>query len=121
MKTQSWMLFGIIALVFSVQIIIFQFMIISRLKDEIRIAEKAKDIETDQSQDLMYQLSQMKAEMEASGTRQFVTGVVSAIAKPDLYTEIWHNGYDRGVATTQYANNLDLEESVQTIQTSVKN
>lgn len=122
MKNQSWTMLSIAALIFSLQIIIFQFIVISRLRDEVRIAEKAKNIETDQSQDLMYQLTQMKAELEAIGTRQFVAGVVAYVTKPDFYTQIWHDGYDRGVNVTQYAESLNVgANSQRTIQTSIKN
>lgn len=109
-------------LVLSMQVNFFQFMKINRLNDELRITQKAKEIETDQSQDLMYQLTQLKAQVEAEGTRQFVAGVVSAVSKPDFYTEIWHSGYDRGVATTQYANNIDLQDAAKkAIPASIKN
>ena len=122
MKNQSWTILSIATLIFAAQIIIFQFIVISRLRDEVRIAEKAKNIETDQSQDLMYQLTQMKAELEAIGTRQFVAGVVTSVTKPDFYTEIWHDGYDRGVNVTQYAESLNVgANSQRKIQTSIKN
>jgi hypothetical protein len=120
-KTNPWMVATAAISFLSLQIIIFQLFAINRLHEEIRISEKAKSIENDQSQELMYQLTQMKAEMEAAGTRQFVAGVVEAVSKPDHFTEIWHNGYDRGAATTQYADSLDVEKLNRAVQTSIKN
>jgi len=119
MKTNPWMVAISVFSFFSLQIIIFQSFSINQLYQEIRLLEKSKSIEVDQSQDLMYQLTQMKTQLEAGGTQQFVAGVVEAISKPDHLTELWHNGYDHGVSTTQYANTINLEKLERSVKTSI--
>lgn len=118
MKTNPWMVAISAFSFFSLQIIIFQSFSINQLYQEIRLLEKSKSIESDQSQDLMYQLTHMKAELEASGTQKFVAGVVAAISKPEHLTELWHNGYDQGVSTTQYANTISLEKLERAVKTA---
>lgn len=78
---------------------------IAALQRELRIAERSKAIEEDQTRELMYQLSQLRAEKEFSDTRQYVLGVVAAITKPDQYQAIWHAGYDRGSAVQKDVDN----------------
>jgi hypothetical protein len=89
------------------QFVIFQNYQISRLDQEIRLAQQARQIESDQIRDLMYALSNAKVEQESIGNRQFVAGVIESVTKANHYAEIWHNGYDRGTANQQYADNLD--------------
>jgi hypothetical protein len=102
-STVCWVL-----VVFAIfQFAIFQNYEINRLHQEIRLAQQAKQIDSDQIRDLMYTLTNSKMEQESIGNRQFVAGVVEAVTKPDHYSEIWHNGYDRGTAIQQYADSLD--------------
>jgi len=93
-------------LFFSVQFIIFQFFLIHSLRQQIVFSEKSKQIQTDQIQDLTYQLSQLKTEQQFEATKHFVAGVVEAISNKNYYAEIWHSGYDRGSAVTQYAQDV---------------
>lgn len=94
---------AIATLALLLQVILFQHQRISSLNQELRITQKAKEIEQDQSQELMFQLSQSKMENSAMATKYFVAGVVEAVTKPEHYSEIWHAGYDRGAATQDYA------------------
>lgn len=102
-KSKQNLNFLIVGLFFCVQFIIFQFFLISSLKQQIAFSEKSKQIQTDQIQDLTYQLSQLKTEQQFDATKNFVAGVVEAISNKNYYSEIWHSGYDRGSAVTQYA------------------
>lgn len=105
-KSKQNLSFLIVGLFFCVQFIIFQFFLISSLKQQIAFSEKSKQIQTDQIQDLTYQLSQLKTEQQFEATKHFVAGVVEAISNKNYYAEIWHSGYDRGSAVTQYAQDV---------------
>ena len=104
-------LWQIVAFLFSVvlllQVVIFQHQQIDSLKQELKLSEKSKEIEEDQSKDLMYQLTQCKIESESLSTKYFVAGIVEAVSKPDRYSEIWHSGYDRGSSVQRYADKLN--------------
>ena len=77
----------------------------------MEIVSQAKNIESDQVLDLMMQLSSAKSEAAAAGTQHFVSGVMAAIQSPDHYSEIWHNGYDRGTEVENYIASLDKEKT----------
>jgi hypothetical protein len=108
MKNNLWGVAFLFAAALLFQVVVFQQYQINYLKQELKISEKAKEIEEDQTQDLMYQLTQHKIESEALATKYFVAGVVEAISKPDRFSEIWHSGYDRGSSVQQYADKLNM-------------
>jgi hypothetical protein len=87
---------------------------IRRLRDELRITKSAQKIADDQIRDISYELQQARVTAEADHTRWFVAGVVSAVEKPDRYTEIWHAGYDRGTEVQRVANELDAKTATFT-------
>jgi hypothetical protein len=98
MKDNFWAMALLITVALGLQVMFFQYQQIDSLKQDLALTQKAKEIEQDQSQDLMYQLTQAKLENESLATKYFVAGVVEAVSKPDRYAEIWHAGYDRGTA-----------------------
>ena len=98
MKDNFWAMALLIAVSLGLQVILFQYQQIDSLRQDLAIMQKAKEIEQDQSLDLMYQLTQAKLENSSLATKYFVAGVVEAVSKPDRYSEIWHSGYDRGTA-----------------------
>jgi hypothetical protein len=111
MKYNPWATALMITVALGLQVILFQHQQISSLRDDLRLSQRAKDIETDQSIDLMHQLTQAKLENSTLATKYFVAGVVEAVSKPDRYAEVWHAGYDRGTAVQQDA---DLLKSMYT-------
>jgi len=109
--------FGVMVFVFALfcQIIVAQYIESQSLRRELRIAERALNIEAAQVADLTYQLQQSRIDQSAEATQNFVSGVISAVDERDRYNEIWHAGYDRGVAVQQYVNSLDTtEQSIYT-------
>lgn len=106
----NWAIALIATVALSLQVILFQYQQISSLRQELRITQKAKEIEQDQSQELMFQLSQAKMENSSLSTKYFVAGIVEAVTKPEHYSEIWHAGYDRGAATQEYAQYTKIKE-----------
>lgn len=108
-KTKRYWLFGVLtfAAALGCQIIVAQYIEAQSLRRELRLTERALNIEAAQVADLMYQLQQSRVDQSAAATQNFVTGVVSAVEERDRYNEIWHAGYDRGVAVQQYVNSLD--------------
>jgi len=101
--------FSVLTFVFALfcQIIVAQYIESQSLRRELRIAERALNIEAAQVADLTYQLQQSRVDQSAAATQNFVSGVVSAVEERDRYNEIWHAGYDRGAAVQQYVNSLD--------------
>ena len=98
MKDNFWAMTLLVTVALGLQVMLFQHQQIDSLKQDLALTQKAKEIEQDQSQDLMYQLTQAKLEDKSLATKYFVAGVVEAVSKPDRYAEIWHAGYDRGTA-----------------------
>lgn len=103
MKNNIWSLILLSTVALGLQVMLFQHQQISSLRQELRIVQKSKEIEQDQSQELMFQLTQAKIENSALATKYYVAGVVDAVNKPDHYSEIWHAGYDRGSASQEYS------------------
>lgn len=81
------------------QIFLLQQFRINNLSERLIISEKSKEIEKDQSSDLAYQLYQLKMQNQYESMKDFVAGVGSVIKNPSHFEQIWHDGYDRGVAT----------------------
>jgi len=97
------------------QIFLMQQFRINSLYEKLSIVEKCKEIEKDQSDDLAYQLYQMKTQDQYSTLKGFISGVGSVLKKPDHFEQIWHDGYDRGVATQKeqekFAYTVDVEKN----------
>jgi hypothetical protein len=74
-----------------------------RLRDTLSITRATLKISDDQIRDALYEIANHRATSEADQTRWFVAGVVAGITEPDNYRDIWHNGYDRGVAVANEA------------------
>lgn len=80
------------------QIFLLQQFRINNLTERLIVSEKSKEIEKDQSDDLAYQLYQIKMQIQHDSIKDFVSGVGSVIKNPSYYEQIWHDGYDRGVS-----------------------
>lgn len=91
---------------FSLQVMFAMYFEISRLNFRLELAEKSKSIATDQIDELMYIVTNLRTEKESTGTQSFVAGVVEAVEKKDYYNAIWHDGYNRGGAVAQYASEI---------------
>jgi hypothetical protein len=85
------------------QIITSQYTEIVSLRREIRLSETARNLSDDQIQELMYITMRLNSEKESSNTQQYVLGAVEAAKNPEKFNQIWHDGYNRGIATIQYA------------------
>jgi hypothetical protein len=92
------------------QVIVTQYSMISELNNELRLVHVANRLEHEQMTDLTYELERVRSESTAVGLQQFVAGIVSAVDHKDQYTEVWHDGYNRGAAVAQYAAKLDAEQ-----------
>lgn len=75
---------------------------LAKARETVAISQKIREIDANQIRDLLYDLQQMKIELEMSKTRHFVTGVTAALAQPDLRA-IWHAGYDQANAVRDAA------------------
>jgi hypothetical protein len=95
-----------VALALALQVFVAQSVEIMSLRRELRIVQQACSIETAQSDDLAQQLMQAKAENMTLGTRQYVAGVIDTFSRPEKNSAVWHDGYDHGTATQQYADSL---------------
>lgn len=106
MSKNYWGFAFAIATFFLFQIVIYQHYKIELLSSEIKIVERSKQIEQDQSRELMYHLNNLKTENESIGIKQFVAGVTLAMKDPDVQ-KIWHEGYDRGVEVKSFEKDLN--------------
>jgi hypothetical protein len=89
------------------QICVNQYCALSRNSEEIRICRAAMKIADEQIRDLTYELQNSRIDEGAIQTRWFVAGIAAAMNRPDSYAEIWHDGYDRGVAVQQAAHEAE--------------
>jgi hypothetical protein len=81
------------------------------LRDQLRIVEASNRIANDQIGELTYQLLQKNTEDKFANMREFVSGAVDSLRRPEYYSEVWHAGYDRGVVVEQYARKLDIQDA----------
>lgn len=106
--------FCVSVVVVCMQVIVSQWMWIGHLRMQLDLSSDARRLANDQIQDLMVQLDTARSENLAVGTRQFTAGIMAAIQKPDQYTEVWHDGYDRGVAVQTYAYETEKRDAAYT-------
>ena len=85
------------------QVIVTQWMWISNLSAQASINAEARSIAADQIQDLMMQIENLRSQQETVAVQQFVAGAVAAYHSPDRFSQVWHDGYDRGAAVQKYA------------------
>lgn len=93
------------------QVIVTQYCTISELHNEMRLLQTANRLEHEQIADLSYELERIRDEKSTVGLQQFVAGIVTAVENRNQYTEVWHDGYNRGAAVAAYAAKLDAEEA----------
>jgi hypothetical protein len=91
---------------FSIQAVFAMYFEISRLRFQLDLTERSKSIANDQIDELMYIVSNLRAEKESTATQSFVAGVVEAVKDKNHYDAIWHDGYNRGGAVAQYASEI---------------
>lgn len=109
MKTQLnkfWVVLAIFFVAIFGQIIYSQNNQIKLLKEIVQLNEKALKIDQDQIRDLIYLSQEEKNKSEEVATRNYVAGIVDCINRRDYYTEVWHEGFDRGME-----NKLIIEEA----------
>jgi hypothetical protein len=90
-----------------VQILAYQWCEIGTLRRELRLITAAKAIADDQVRELNMNLVRAYSEQDSASIRGFIQGVVDAVNRPDHYTSIWHDGYNRGLETFKYATGDD--------------
>lgn len=71
---------------------------IAVLEETLRMHDAIYD---DQVRELANNLQTALAEKNFAKTEGFVSGVADAQQRPDHYSQIWHNGYDRGTSVQQ--------------------
>ena len=65
------------------------------------IVEQKDKINQDQVVELMNKLRDIQIEKETTKSSGYVAGVLDTLQRPDHYSAIWHNGYDRGTDVQQ--------------------
>jgi hypothetical protein len=75
----------------------------SILRRENSICRETGDLLRDQMSELNSTVSRLTSERDYVSTRSFVLGATQAIAQPERFGEIWHDGYNRGLGQVSYA------------------
>lgn len=97
----------IIAIV-SAQAAMFLYMENSVLRRENVICHDSSDLLRDQISELNVAVSRLTTERDFVATKNFVLGATQAIAQPQRFSDIWHDGYNRGLGQTMYASEIGL-------------
>ena len=79
----------------------------SRLKQLIELSDKARAIESETIRDLIHSNQRLAEQNASEKNAAYVSGVVTALQKPDHYSAIWHSGYDRGTEVQKFAQSID--------------
>jgi len=101
------------------QIVVAQAVENASLKRELRILQKANDIDRDQLTEVLHNLQRLQVEKEFAANKGYVEGiaaVLSPTAKKEIYTQLWHAGYDCGAAAQQYATQVETDTRYTTTQ-----
>ena len=103
------------------QIVVAQSIENTSLKREIRILQKSNDIDHAQLSEVLYNLQRLQIEKEFAANRSYIEGVVATISsdeRKEVYTQLWHNGYDRGTTNQQYLTQSEKDSSTDVIYTT---
>lgn len=76
---------------------------LTSLKERLHVSEMSNRIASDQISDLQYQLTNLQNQSEFHEAKGFVSGAIDSLKRPDYYSQIWHDGYDRGEQNEKYA------------------
>lgn len=99
MKDKHWIAAALCALV----ALAYQTWRVDALQFETRLLRDAQRIDASQIRELMFMADTANRTVEGEKTRAFLAGVTQAQLDPQL-REVWHAGYDRGVAVTADGN-----------------
>jgi hypothetical protein len=97
-----------------VQVIVAQGVWIAHLHSKTDLLLTGQDIARDQIQDLSQQLEAARSTSQTVGVQQFVAGVNAATQNPGYYSEVWHDGYNRGTTVQQYVYEQEQRETEYT-------
>ena len=101
----SWISAAILA-----QATVFLYMENSILRRENAISHDSADLLRDQISELNAAVYKLTTEREYIATKNFVLGATQAIEEPRKFSEIWHDGYNRGLRQTAYALEINKED-----------
>lgn len=99
----SWILTAVLG-----QTAVFLYMENSILRRENSISHDSADLLRDQISELNMAVSRLTTERDYIATKNFVLGATQAIADPKRFSDIWHDGYNRGLGQTAYASEIGL-------------
>lgn len=91
------------------QVLLLQHGHTQRLRDEIRLMQQARAIDSDELREALHNLLQARNDQRADDLKSFVAGVAAVVSNPGKYTEVWHAGYERGAQVQQYADQRERE------------
>ena len=109
MVDRKWLIVLAVVAFLEGQLLLLQYQRNNVLQSEMSLTQQARRIDADELREVLYHLTQAKADQQASEIKNFVAGVAAAVSNPEKYQEVWHAGYDRGSAVQQYATQLDIE------------
>jgi len=75
----------------------------------LKAADQKEKIQDDQVRELVSSLQQANQRNESMKTEGYVAGAMDVIDRPDHYSTIWHEGYNRGSAVQQDVMNVSLK------------
>jgi len=75
----------------------------SYLRKENRICHSAGNLLRDQISELNSSVSRLSLERDYVATKNYVLGATQALNNPERFSDLWHDGYNRGLDQTQYA------------------
>lgn len=96
-NNKFWIVLAVVCVSIFGQIIYSQNNQINTLKEIVQLNEKALKIDQDQIRDLIYLSQEEKNKSEEVATRNYVAGIIDCMNRRDYYTEVWHEGFDRGM------------------------
>lgn len=85
---------------------------LTSLKERLHVSEASNRIASDQITDLQYQLTNMQSQSEFHEAKGFISGAIDSLKRPDYYSQIWHDGYERGEQNEKYATSHRAEQSI---------
>lgn len=78
----------------------------------VEILKRESKIQDDQIRELTYELVNVTRDLEHAQTKGHVEGILSFMARPEYYSEVWHSGYDRGYDTKIDSYEVQVKEFV---------
>ena len=99
---------------------IYAFTKADSLQMQLNIAQQKEKIDNDQIRDLLYQTKDQEREKDSAKAQGYLAGIMEGIIRKDYWSQVWHEGYNRGSEVREQIAESFLRNNTKIIEAGSK-